>query len=113
MIYKTQHRKQWSTRHYTENNDLQDTTQKTMIYKTLHKKQWSTRHYTENNDLQDTTQKTMIYKTLHRKQWSTRHYTENQRLSNKKSGMNSGALEEKTVYGRLLQNMGAILNVGI
>jgi hypothetical protein len=111
MIYKTLHRKQWSTRYYTENNDLQDTTQKTMIYKTLHitppssnsiiwfvpqnqqaslikgavqwsghRKQWSTRYYTENNDLQDTTQKTMIYKTLHRKQWSTRHYTENNDL---------------------------------
>ena len=45
MIYKTLHCKQWSTKHYTVNNDLQ----------TLHCKQWSTKHYTVNNDLQNTT----------------------------------------------------------
>jgi hypothetical protein len=61
-------RKQRSTKHRTENNDLQDITQKTTIYKTLHRKQRSTKHYTENNDLQNITQKTTIYKTSHRKQ---------------------------------------------
>jgi predicted transcriptional regulator len=30
-------------------------------------KQQSTKHYTENNNLQNTTQKTTIYKILHRK----------------------------------------------
>ena len=55
MIYKTLHCKQWSTKHYTVNNDLQNTTLYTMIYKTLHCKQWSTKHYTVNNDLQNTT----------------------------------------------------------
>jgi hypothetical protein len=39
-----------------------------MIDKTLHRKQWSTKHHTGNNDLQNITQKTTIYKTSHRKQ---------------------------------------------
>jgi hypothetical protein len=85
MIYKTSHRKQWSTKHYTENNDLQNITQKTTIYKTSHRKQRSTKHYTENNDLQNITQKTTIYKTLHRKQRSTKHYRENNDLQNCRS----------------------------
>ena len=58
MIYETSHRKQRSTKHYTENNDRQNITQKTTIYKTSHRKQQSTKHHTENNDLQNITQKT-------------------------------------------------------
>jgi hypothetical protein len=57
----------------------------TMIYKTLHRNQQTEKHEQENdNDLQNTTQKSTDWETRTGKwQWSTKHYTEiSESLSN-------------------------------
>jgi hypothetical protein len=88
--------KQWSTKHYTENEVKEGQTiqwpiekGEAMIYKTLHRKLSQRRTDNTNrkrrsNDLQNTTQKTKSkkdrqynYQKKKHKQLSTKHYTEN------------------------------------
>jgi uncharacterized Zn finger protein (UPF0148 family) len=84
MIYKTLHRNQQTEKHEQENdNDLQNTTQKSINWETRTGKwQWSTKHYKEINRLRNTNRKmTKIYKTLHRNQHNEKHEQKNVRVS--------------------------------
>jgi hypothetical protein len=96
--YQKKKEKQWSTKHYTENEVKEGQTIRwpkekgeAMICKTLHRKlnqrrtdNTMTKRKRRSNDLQNTTQKTKSKKDRQYndqkkkdKQWSTKHYTEN------------------------------------
>ena len=78
------HKRWWEVVSWSRTDNTETTrTTKTMIYNALYRKPWFTTHYTENRDVQHTTQKTVMYNTLHRKPWCTTHYTKKSDSHNK------------------------------